>query len=42
MSEFSIFGKYLYYDFSNEFICFTKDELNKALNSMQNRKMSIL
>lgn len=38
MSEFSIFGKYLYYDLSKEFICFTKDELNKALNFMQNRK----
>ncbi|WP_086268223.1 bifunctional chorismate-binding protein/class IV aminotransferase [Campylobacter devanensis] len=38
MSEFSIFGKYLYRDLKSEFICFNKDELNQALKTIQNIK----
>ena len=38
MSEFSIFGKYLYRDLKSEFICFNKDELNQALKSIQKIK----
>ena len=38
MSEFSIFGKYLYRDLKSEFICFNKDELNKALKTIQKIK----
>ncbi|WP_086253572.1 bifunctional chorismate-binding protein/class IV aminotransferase [Campylobacter sp. P091] len=38
MSEFSIFGKYLYRDLKSEFICFNKDELNQALKTIQKIK----
>lgn len=38
MSEFSIFGKYLYDDLKSEFICFNKDELNQALKTIQKIK----
>ena len=38
MSEFGIFGKYLYRDLKSEFICFNKDELNQALKSIQKIK----
>ncbi|WP_086243342.1 bifunctional chorismate-binding protein/class IV aminotransferase [Campylobacter devanensis] len=38
MSEFSIFGKYLYRDLKSEFICFNKDELNQALKAIQKIK----
>ena len=38
MSEFSIFGKYLYRDLKSEFIGFNKDELNQALKTIQKIK----
>lgn len=38
MSEFSIFGKYLYRDLKSEFICFNKDELNQVLKTIQKIK----
>ncbi|MEE3712447.1 bifunctional anthranilate synthase component I family protein/class IV aminotransferase [Campylobacter sp. CLAX-7218-21] len=38
MSEFSIFGKYLYSDLKSEFICFNKYELNQALKTIQKIK----
>ncbi|MEE3776559.1 bifunctional chorismate-binding protein/class IV aminotransferase [Campylobacter sp. CX2-4080-23] len=38
MSDFSIFGKYLYDDLKSEFICFNKDEFDLALKSMQKAK----